>query len=530
VRILFVAICLLAASSACLASQASKLFKEGQKAEHARQIAKAYLLYAQAAALEPENQFYWLKSQALQIRAALEAKAMPQLRPGAAIPAPDPGAAEASIPEPSPQELDEARKPLPPVELTANPGRHDFDLQADSKSLFEQVSKAFGLDCVFDSDYQPSRPIRFRMHEADYREALHGLEAATGSFIVPVTPHLFLVAKDTPQKRAEVEPSVAVTIDLPEPTSTQDLTSLITAVQQTMSIQKVSWDTQKNVVVMRDTISKVLPARALFEDLLYPRAQVAIEIEFLEASRNELTSYGLSLPNSLPIVPLGNLLRNVVTIPTGLSGLLTFGGGQTLMGIGIVNPSLVARMSKSSGRLLMRAEMRSVDGQPATFHVGDRYPIVTSRYGLPDSSNTGNYPPSFTFEDLGLKIKATPKVHGMEEVTLDLETEFRMLTGEVVGDNPVISNRQLKSVVRLRTGQWAVVAGLMDANEARTIAGIAGVSNLPTLGPLFSKRTKKKDSTEVLVLMRPELVTLPPDQVITHTFRLGSETRPLTPL
>jgi Flp pilus assembly secretin CpaC len=88
----------------------------------------------------------------------------------------------------------------------------------------------------------------------------------------------------------------------------------------------------------------------------------------------------------------------------------------------------------------------------------------------------------------------------------------------------------MKSTVRLDTGQWAVVAGLMEASEARTIAGLAGVATLPVLGPLVSTHTKNKDSRQVLILLRPRLVTLPPDQVVTRTLRVGSDTRPVTPL
>jgi len=509
------------------ASEAGKLYKEGQKAELAGEMARAYLLFSRAAALEPNNQMYWLKSQALRTRAALQSKVMPRAS-GADLELPT----EVTIPPATRQDLEDARQPLPPVELRAAPPQ-DFDLRGDSQTLFRQVAAAYGLNCVFDSDYQPTRPFVFRMQQADYREALHALEAATGSFIVPLSERLFLVAKDTTQKRRDLEPHVAMAVDLPEPTTVQDLTGLITAVQQSMGIQKVSWDTQKNVVVLRDAISKVLPARMLLEDLLYPRAQVVVELEFIELGASEVLTYGFAIPSSFPVVALTKSLGNSPSIPKGIARLALVGGGKTLLGIGIADATLVANMSRSSGRRLLRTELRSIDSQPATFHVGDRYPVMTSGYYGPTSfqgDDAYTPPPSFTFEDLGLSVKVTPRVHGMESITLDLETEFRLLSGESFNGVPVISNRQLKATTRLKTGEWAVVAGLMDSSEARRISGMAGLSSVPVLGPLLSQRERTRSSSEVLVIMRPRLVTLPPDQVVTRTFRVGSETRPVTPL
>jgi hypothetical protein len=69
----------LALATGAWASEASKLYKEGRKAEKAGQVARAYLLYSEAAALEPGNHTYWSRSLALQTRAALESKAMPQV-------------------------------------------------------------------------------------------------------------------------------------------------------------------------------------------------------------------------------------------------------------------------------------------------------------------------------------------------------------------------------------------------------------------------------------------------------------------
>src|SRR6476646_581602 len=64
---------LLASRHPAPADDAAKQYEEGRKAERSGQMVRAYLLYSRAAALVPTNQFYWLKSQAVQSRAALEA-------------------------------------------------------------------------------------------------------------------------------------------------------------------------------------------------------------------------------------------------------------------------------------------------------------------------------------------------------------------------------------------------------------------------------------------------------------------------
>jgi len=494
-------------------------------------MVRAYLLYSQAAALEPANQFYRLKSLAVQSRAALESP--PTLG--------DSGVKTAAVPDLSsafddlsPKDQAAQRNPQPPVMLKASAGHQDFDLRADPKSLWEQVAHAFKLDTVFDGDYTAGQVLHFQVTDADYRDALHALEAATGSFIVPISKRLFLVVQDTEQKRREVEPTVLVTVPVPQAVATQELVEIAQAVRQLFTLEHVAWDTQQNMVLLRGRVSAVVPARRVFEELMHHRPQVSIELDLLEVDRTYSLAYGVDLPTIVPLMYLGTFWNSPLSIPSTVTQLLTFGGGQTMFGIGVASATMLANMSASGSRTVLRTDVRAVDGLPTTMHVGDRLPVLTAGYFGPQSFSQGGQvympPPSFTFEDLGVTLKVTPRIHGMDEVTLDLETEFKVLGGSSVNGIPIISNRKLTSKVRLREGEWGIIAGLMTSSQARTISGIAGLAGLPVLGPLFRKTNKDESSTAVLLAIRPTLLDLPSDQFVTPAIWTGSETRPLTPL
>jgi general secretion pathway protein D len=374
----------------CLAAEelsAWELYEFGRDAEKKGHMAQAYLLYSEAAALEPRNQTYWLRSQAVRSRAALEAKPVP---PVSAVTG-DGSLEDAGTPLEAATTVDlaDARKALPPSDLAGGDLVRDFDLSGDSKKVFADVARAFGLECVFDGDYQPMPALHFHLDGAGYQEALHGLEFASGTFIVPLSPKLFLVSKDTPLKRTQNEPVVAVTIPLPDAGVQQDFTSLVDGVKLATEIEKVSIDSQTRTLVLRDRLSRVLPAKALLEQLLYPRAQVMVELKLVEVSRSMTTTYGVDFPTMFSLTSLTNWLGNQITPPTNISGLLSFGGGKTLLGLGIMNAAAVAQMSESSGKVLWATELRGEERQPTTLHVGNRYPVLTSGYfGASGSSTT----------------------------------------------------------------------------------------------------------------------------------------------
>src|ERR1035437_1044376 len=167
----------LAASLPGQGPSGNDLYLRGRRAERAGHMAEAYLLYSQAAAMSPQNKTYWQRSLAVRTRAALEAK----VAPPSEFTLDEPSDAADALPAPplpiaTADDRLEARQLLPPAELQAHAGRQDFDLHGDAKALFEKVAKSFGLDCLFDDDFQPGASFRFQMANADYRDALHGLD------------------------------------------------------------------------------------------------------------------------------------------------------------------------------------------------------------------------------------------------------------------------------------------------------------------------------------------------------------------
>jgi len=510
-----------------------ELYEKGRDAEKAGKMAEAYLMYAEAAAKDPRNKTYWERTQAVQSRAAIQAKPEPK------IPSPADLDKELNQPPefhfdlPSADDLAAAREPLPPTELAAEKGLHDLDFNGDYKKLFQSVAHAYGLDCVYDSDYQSGTPFRFRLRSVDYRDALHGLEAATGSFIVPVTSKIFLVAKDTAQKRTEIEPTVTMAVHFPDIFTSQELEQVVRAVQQTMAIEKLGVDPTAYTIVMRDRISKVMYARALFQQLMHAKAQVEIDLRFIEVSLDDSITYGLNFPSIFSLNALTSFLNNTVSLQSGISGVLTFGGAKTLIGLGIAGPAMVAQLSKSTANLLLSSSLRANSGQKATLHIGEKYPIMTGGYGTSTTTpaaGTLSIAPSFTFQDLGLTMTATPVVHDRENVSLEVEAQYQVLTGASVNGLPVISNRSVKNITRLQFGEWSVLAGLLTTNEARTLSGLAGLNRIPFLGPLTNTHTRDKQRDQVIILLRPVLVSPPPGEIDLRSFYTGSENRPLTPL
>jgi len=511
-----------ACAALCAGSEfADQLFKAGQKAERAGDNIHAYLLFARAAALDPKNPLYAAKKAALRGIAMASARESMGSDPAEAGTPPAPAEPVSAI------DLLEARQTIAPPRLQGAPGEKSFDLKGDARDIFEKVAGAYGIQIIFDPDYQSPPLFTFRLTNVGYEGALRALGEVSNSFVVPVNEHLAMVARDTPQKRAERSPVMSVAVPIPQRMSLQDAQELMEAVRQALDIRRAVTDPGRHLVFLRDQAAKVMVARQMFYDLSQIRAQVSIDVELLAVDRNSSLQYGMSLPNQFSIVNF----QGPVSLPNALRAVEHLTGSATPLALGITQAAAFATLARSSATTLLDAQIVSLDGQAATLHVGDRYPIATNLY-VGSTSGVGQVytpPPTVNFEDLGLVIKVTPEVNQDHDISLDLDAAFKQLgASSPVGGIPIIINRQFTGKVRLRQGEWAVIAGLVQTLETETRSGIPGLMDIPFLGKLFSQNQTERDSSQMLLVLKPHLMTPAPWDQMAKGIWVGTETRPLT--
>ena len=500
------------------ATPAEQLFHQAQKAERAGEIVRAYLLYAEAAAADPTNTDYWARAQRLRPAASLVDASPPKL-PELSSDKID----RTLIGSITDEQLEQARALAPPAELDVQPGRRDYDFRGNSQALWEQLAAALNLKVLIDPEYRPTGPIRFQLSNADFHEVFRAMAAATDSFVIPISPRLFMVANDMLIKRNELEPTAAAMLSFPETLSVQEIQEVATSVRTVLNARKLLVDPSRHMILIVDQVTRLRLAEKLFADLMRPRAQVAVDVEMLTTDLSSTLSYGMSLPTSFGVASFINRANIKGYFPSGFTNFLAFGGGASLLGIGITNAQLFASVSKSNSKTIYHAQVTAVDGMPASLHVGEKYPIITNGY-FGNTSGSGTVytpPPTVNFEDLGLVLKVTPHVMQDNAVMMDVEAELKLLGPTTQDGIPIVFNTQYQSKVQVNQGEWAILSGLVTNREAKTITGLPILSAIP----LLRENTITKEQGQTLIILKPHVTVPPPWQTPAGDAWAGTESR-----
>jgi hypothetical protein len=130
----------------------------------------------------------------------------------------------------------------------------------------------------------------------------------------------------------------------------------------------------------------------------------------------------------------------------------------------------------------------------------------SSLIGLLSSNGIGTQFPNAEYIDIGLKVKATPRVHENGDVSLQFEFTLSSLAGNSLNNIPVVNNQEIHQSVRVHEDESALLAGYLAPQYITTLNGTPGIANLPANGLVGGTTSTQFTNTEVLILVTPRIV------------------------
>ena len=262
--------------------------------------------------------------------------------------------------------------------------------------------------------------------------------------------------------------------------------------------------------IMENAQRQVLIEMTIVEVKLADNYQAGVDWQRLSADQG-LGSNGLSYTGALtgadlrvpPFVSLGfNSIDDDGSSLTATVRLLQqFGDTKVLS-----SPKVMALNNQTS---LLKVVNENVyftieqDIREATADIPERRTFTTEIHTVP----------------VGLVLSVTPQISDGGFVSLNVRPTISRITGFAIDpgprlagadfDNliPEIQVREIESLLQIRDGHTVVLGGLMQNEHESQKDGVPGLSRIPKVGNLFSYTRDKMVKTELVIFLRPTIVS-----------------------
>jgi general secretion pathway protein D len=408
-------------------------------------------------------------------------------------------------------------KPLSNVAIT-------YKASGDAKIVFDTIGKLAGLTVIYDPDF-PARRIAVDLNNLTFEQALEVACFESKAAWKPITENIILVYPDQATKRRDYEEDVLKTFYLSNTVTPQDLTEIVTGLRTLFELKHIQQLNSQNAIIIRATPDVLTLIGKVLNDVDKAKPEVVIQVEVLEARTDRLRNLGVTPGQTASIQINPNS-----TTTTGSTTTSTTTNNITLNTLSHLNsndyqvtlPSFTANavLTDTYTKIIQNPEIRSVDGQQAKLKIGDRIPIATGSFqagvGVGAVGSAGLVNPlvntQFQYQDVGVNIDVTPRVHPNREVSLKTKIEVSSVTGtSTIGgiSQPIISQRVVEHDIRLKDGEAYILGGLIQRTDSRQLNGWPGFAKIPVLRYLFSNDNIDHQEDEVLIVMIPHIVRLP---------------------
>ncbi|MCV6590730.1 MAG: secretin N-terminal domain-containing protein [Marinobacterium sp.] len=194
-----------------------------------------------------------------------------------------------------------------------------------------------------------------------------------------------------------------------------------------------------------------------------------------------------------------------------------------------VNLQMVQRYGDT--RVLSSPKIMAVNNQTALLKVVDNYVYFGLSWEREEDDNGNLESITYTSElhtvPVGLIMSVTPFISSNDEVTLSVRPTISRIVGfvqdpavrlaaaslanpeDVKSEVPLIREREMEAVLKVRNGQTAVIGGLMQDSDDKKRDGLPGLESVPGVGNAFAYQGKQRRKSELVIFIRPIIVEQP---------------------
>ncbi|SDF83603.1 type II and III secretion system protein family protein [Terriglobus roseus] len=262
--------------------------------------------------------------------------------------------------------------------------------------------------------------------------------------------------------------------------------------------------------------------------------QVRLHVRIVEVDRTKLEQMGFNLfsagGNTLATSSTSQFPSSLTTTTGSSSGSSgstnnTYTvGGKT---VSVTNPLnfLLYSADLNLGAMIQDLEQRNVlqilaepnittlSGEKANFLAGGEFPFPVVQGGVSGLTSI-----TVQFRPYGVKLEFLPQINTDGSIDLKVAPEVSALdytnAVQISGYTiPAISSRRADTEVVLRDGQTFAISGLLDQRTTDQLGRTPGAASIPIIGNLFKSKNINHSTSELLVLVTPEIVDPSKEQV-----------------
>lgn len=187
------------------------------------------------------------------------------------------------------------------------------------------------------------------------------------------------------------------------------------------------------------------------------------------------------------------------------------------------NPDALVTMLDTFGttKVLSSPRLSVLNNQTALLKVVENYVYFSVKADTTTTANVGTttaYTTTPQSVSVGLVVSVTPQISDGDSVTLNVRPTITSVAREVQDPNPdlkknsisnlvpVIRTREIESVMRVSSGNIAILGGLMEDKIDYQNQRVPLLGQIPLAGELVNNRNNAAQKTELVIFLRPIVV------------------------